>query len=175
MKYLLLFLSIASFFACSNAPQNVGGSPKNEGYATFQFSNKPPVMDLHDPSNWCNANLGEAALISADPKNFNRRLFTLGDVPLRVVLDHGHQSAAFMLHKLGNIVTIYSSDNFPTCLSNKANFQISPDGISLRYDNKREIRCDVYLQSLPNGLQIALDLPPEGNLGLAVLRCDACK
>lgn len=175
MKHLLLYLCIAGFFACSESPKNAGGTAKNESYATFQFSKEPAVMELRDPSNWCNANLGEAALISADPKNYHRRLFALGDVPLRVVLDHGHQSAAFMLHKLGNNVIIYSSDNFPTCLSNKANFQISPDGISFRYDNKREIQCDVYLQTLPNGLQIALDLPPDGNLGLAVIRCDACK
>ncbi|MBC7775282.1 MAG: hypothetical protein H7246_07575 [Phycisphaerae bacterium] len=175
MKHLLLYLSIAGFFACSESPKNAGGTPKNESYATFEFSREPAVMDMRDPSNWCAANLGEAALINADPKNFYRRLFAFGDVPLRVVIDLGHQSAAFMLYKSGNHVAICTSDNFPTCLSNKANFQISPDGISFRYDNKRDISCDVYLQTLPNGLQIALDLPLNGGHGLAVVRCDACK
>jgi len=174
MKYLLI-LATASFFACTQAPKNTGNASKNESYLTFKFSTEPANMDVRDPNNWCNAKLGEAALISADPKNYHRRLFALSDIPSRVIVDFGHQSATFMLYKRGRQVEIYSSDNLPACLSNKANFQLSPDGISFLYNNKMDIHFNVYLQELPNGLQIALDLPPDGGLGMTVLRCEACK
>jgi len=175
MKYLLFVLSITGFCACSQAPNNTGKASKNEGYPTFKFSNEPANMDVRDPNNWCNAKLGEAALISADPKNYHRRLFALSDIPCRVIIDFGHQSAAFMLYKRGKQVEIYTSDNLPTCLSNKANFQLSPEGMNFQYNNKMDINFNVYLQELSNGLQIALDLPPDGGLGMAVLLCEACK
>lgn len=175
MKYLFLLLALAGFVACSHAPKNVDTAQKNEGYTTFKYSNEIATTDVRDPDNLCNANFGEAALISADPKNYYRRLFALSDIPVRVIIDYGHQSAAFMLYNRGNQVEIYTSDNMPACLSNKANFQISPEGIAFRYDNKRDISCDVYLQALPNGLQIALDLPVNGGHGLSVVRCEACK
>lgn len=175
MKYLMLLLSSACFFACKETPKNTETAPKNEAYTTFKFSNEIATMDVRDPNNWCNANFGEAALIGADPKNYHRRLFALSDIPVRVIIDHGHQSAAFMLYYRGNQVEIFTSDNMPACLSNKTNFQISPEGIAFRYDNKMDISCDVYLQALPNGLQIALDLPASGGHGLSVVRCEACK
>ncbi|MFN0213415.1 MAG: hypothetical protein ACKVT2_04100 [Saprospiraceae bacterium] len=175
MKYLLLVLTFAFFFACKDSPKNPGNPAKNENYAVFSFSKEPPTMDMRDPENWCATSSGEAALISADPQNFNRRLFALGDVPLKVIVDYGNQSAAFMLHKKGNQVELYTSNNFPGCLSNMANFQISPEGISFHYNNKKEVNFDVLLQVLPNGMQIALDLSADAGFGLSVFRCDACK
>lgn len=132
-------------------------------------------MDVRDPNNWCAASLGDAALISADPKNFNRRLFALGEVPCKVAVEVGHFSAIFMLAKTGNQVDLYTSDNLPACLSNKSNFQISPDGISFRYDNKKGLNFDVYLHDMPNGWQITIDLPPNSGYGLTAVRCEACK
>jgi len=113
--------------------------------------------------------------VGADPKNFFRRLFALSNIPSLVTVDYGHLSATFMLHPKGNEVAILTSDNLPACLSNKANFFLAPDGLSFEYNNKRDIQFIVYLQSLPNGMQIALDLPKDAGHGLGVVRCAACK
>lgn len=175
MKYLLLSLSLLGFLACSPTPQSATNQPKNQKYVTFEFSKDIATMDVRDPDNWCKGNFGESALIGADPKNFHRRLFALSDIPTKIVVDLGHQSTAFMLSKSGDHVEIYTSDNQPACLSNKANFQISPDGLSFRYDNKRDMKFDVYVQELSSGIQIALDLPQVGTYGLNVVRCESCK
>lgn len=128
-----------------------------------------------DPANWCAGGFDEVALVGADPKNFFRRLFALSNIPSLVTVDYGHLSATFMLHPKGNEVAILTSDNLPACLSNKANFFLAPDGLSFEYNNKRDIQFIVYLQSLPNGMQIALDLPKDAGHGLGVVRCAACK
>ncbi len=175
MKYLLLPLAILGFLACAPTPDGAGSQPKNQKYVTFEFSKDIATMDVRDPGNWCIGNFGESALISADPKNFHRRLFALSDIPTKIVVELGHQSTALMLSKTGEKVEIYTSDNQPACLSNKANFQVSPDGLSFRYDNKRDMKFDVYLQELSSGIQIALDLPQVGNYGLNVVRCESCK
>ena len=174
MKYLLLSMLLASFFACSNATPSKN-SGKAQNYLTFKFSEKPSAIDINDPNNWCAAHFGEAALISADPKNFYHRIFALSNIPSKIVIDYGHLAAAFMLNRVGDHVEIYTSDNLPACLSNKANFQIAPEGTSFRYNNNKEIYFDVYLEELPNGLQIAIDLPPNGGHGIAVVRCETCK
>ncbi len=174
MKFLLSVLALTGFFACTNSPQNQNVG-KAQHYTIFQFSGKPSASDMRDPGNWCAAYFGEAVLVGAAPQNFYRRLFALGDIPSKVVVDFGHMAASFMLNKVGDRVEIFTSDNLPACLSNKSNFQISPEGTSFRYDNKREISFDVYLEELPNGLQIAIDLPPNGSLGIVANRCEACK
>jgi hypothetical protein len=175
MKYFIAPLAFFVFFACSQAPTEFGGRQKNQKPLVFQFSNKIATMDPKDPTNWCNAKYGQAVLISADPKNFHRRLFALGDLPIRVIIDTGHQTAAFMMYKQGNQIEISTSDNLPMCLSNKAGFQLSSDGLSFRYNNKRDISFDVYMQELTNGTQIALDLPPSGSHGMTVIPCKTCK
>ena len=175
MKYLLLALCLPAFFACSQPPKEAVNAPKNENYASFKYSTETYTIDARDPTNWCNIPFRAAALISADPKNYNRRLFAVSDIPTRVVVFYGQLSAVFILNQVGNQVDLYTSDNLPGCLSNKVNFQLSPDGLSFRYDNKAGIDIDVYLQEFPSGLQIALDLPPGGNHGMTVHRCETCK
>ncbi len=132
-------------------------------------------MDMKDPANWCMAQFGEAVMINADPKNFYHRLIALNENPIKLVVDFGHLAAAFMLCKVGDQVEIYTSDNLPGCLSNRKNFQLSPDGSSFRYDNLKEINFDVYFHELPSGVQIEIDLPANGNLGIAGVQCPTCK
>ena len=176
MKYLLLCLTFVALLSCNQAPSGGGqNAAKNQKYLTFTYSKDVATMDVRDPGNWCNANFGEAALINADPKNYHRRLFALSDVPTRIAVDFGHLSAFFMLYLRGEQVEIYTSDNLPACLSNKTYFQINPEGTAFRYDNKKDISFDVYLQELPSGVQIALDLPTTGGHGLSVVRCEGCK
>ena len=99
----------------------------------------------------------------------------LDNTPARIVVDYGHMSAAFMLWKQGDAVEILTSSNLPACLSNKDNFQISPDGLTFRYDNHRDISFDASMQELAGGLQIAIDLLEGGEHGIAVVRCPECK
>jgi len=174
MKYLIFAFSIFGIFSCADSPGNVAGKPKSQQYATFKFSEKPGVISKSDPSNWCNATFGESVMISADPKNFSRRLFLLGDKPCRVAIDYSHQTASFILRKSGDGVEILTSDNLPTCLSNKANFQISPERTSFLYNNKMNINIEIQLQELPNGLQIALNFPADSGHGLTVVPCESC-
>ncbi|MFN0175299.1 MAG: hypothetical protein ACKVU0_11670 [Saprospiraceae bacterium] len=175
MKYLLLFFVTTIFCTCTQPPKEASKAPINVNYATFKFSEKPPATDGTDLANWCVNMFGIPALISADPKNYNRRLFAVGDVPTRVVVYYKQLSAVFVLYKVGNHVEVYTSDNLPGCLSNRTNLQISPEGVLLRYNNKAGIDIDVHLQEFPSGIQIALDLPPGGNHGLTVHRCETCR
>ncbi len=181
MQKFWLFFLLFGLTSCQQTPagsadEKKSGATTKSGY-TFDFSPRKFGADFKDPANWCNIPLGEAALISADPQKYQRRLFALGEVPIRIIIDYGHQTAtaAFMLQKEGNKVHLFTSDNLPTCLSGGTSFRINDDGLSFRYDNSRNIHFDVYLQELPGGIQIALELPEGGNHGLAVLRCDACK
>lgn len=177
MKYLLLTLVFAGLLACSGSSQpGSSQAGASQGHSTtIQFSTRPSTMSMNDPANWCAAQFGEAALISADPQHFYHRKFALSDIPCKVVVDLGHQSAAFMLAKVGDHVELLTSDNLPACLSNKANFQLSPEGTSFRYDNHREVVFDAYLQELPNGLQVEIDLPDNGGHGISAARCVTCK
>lgn len=177
MRAFWFIFPFVLLLACQNvSEQNNTASPKsNASGLKFVFSDTRFSGDLKDPGNWCNARHGGAALVSADPNNFYRRLFALGTIPSRVVVDYGNMSAAFMLYKIGNEVHIYTGENLPVCLSVKSSFQLSPGGQSFRYDNKREISFDVYLQEMPGGIQIALDLPVNGGHGLTVFQCEECQ
>lgn len=175
MKQIWLFLLAFGAFACGQNPQKIDNQRTDANYLRFQFSQRMASTAMADASNWCAAGFGETALIGADPKNYFRRLFALSDIPCRVIVDYGNISAALMLHKTDKGVEVLTSENLPACLSNRANFQISPEGTSFRYDNKREISFDVYLQELSSGIQIALDLPTNGGYGMSVVRCEGCK
>jgi hypothetical protein len=174
MRHLFLLLPVCWFLSCTQSPQNTGNKQTKADYLTFKYSQHTATMDMRDPSNWCTASFGEAAFISGDPKNYNRRVLALSNIPTRVIIDYGKMSAGFILHHTGNHVEVFTSENLPACLSNKANFQISPEGTEFRYDNKKDINFDVYLQELSNGIQIAIDFPPGGSYGISAYRCTTC-
>jgi hypothetical protein len=173
---ILIIICLFLVSACSEVPRTPGNNPQKTNYTTFKFEEKPDTDVFDAYASWCNASSsGETALVGADPKNYNRRLFVLNDKPARIFVDHGHSTASFMLMHAGGLVKVLTSDNLPTCLSNMVSFQASPDGLSFRYDNRRDISFDVYVQELPSGIQIALDLPSGGAHGLSVVRCETCK
>ena len=114
--------------------------------------------------------LPEAAVISADQENSRLRLFTLAGGPHRVVVDYGHIVGSFVLQKKWNKVEVFTSDNYPECLSNRENFEIKEGGNSFQYDNKKHIIFDVHLLPLANGTQIALEIDPDAGYGIIVRR-----
>ena len=175
MKLTLLILALVVFEGCQQAPKQTPSPSKQDSYSTFKFGSRSAALNPQDLSNWCATQYGNALLVSADPENFYRRLFMLSEIPTKVIIDYGHQTASFMLHRQGNQIEVFTSDNFPACLSNKANFQITPDGTSFRYDKKRAVSCDIYAKTTAEGTQIVLDLPSKGGHGLSVVPCLNCK
>lgn len=177
MKQLLVMIISIALLGCKQSSKNTAADAQGGTNAGtyFTFSKRPMVQDMRDPSNWCAARFAENAVVNADPKNTNLRYFAMDDQPHKVVLDYGHFSAAFALLKKGNQVEIMTSDNYPSCLSNKTNFSLQPDGKSFYYNNKKDIHFEVMLQDLPNGLQINILLPSDLTYGMLVNRCETCK
>ncbi len=136
----------------------------------FVFSKKAmtPADEVND--DWCHVPFASAAVISADPANFNRRLFTLSDDPHRVVVDYGKMVAALILKRTGNRVEIFTSNHYPRCLTNHKFITIAADGNSFRFDDGRYIKFDVQLIPLANGIQIALEMAPGAGYGIIVSR-----
>lgn len=172
-------MSFATAFAFGilscGSPSGGESSPNNSIGTRLEFSQRVGGTNVADPSNWCAGAFGEAVLISAAPNNSRRRMFALSNVPNRIIVETGHFSAMFMLYANGKHVEILTGENMPACLSSKNNFALAADGQSFHYDNKQGVSFDLHLQELPNGLQVAIDLPKEDNLGLTAARCEACK
>lgn len=158
-----------------NSPSVSENRTKNSGGARLEFSQRVGGTNVADPTNWCAGAFGEAVLISPDPTNSRRRMFALSNIPNRVIVETGHFSAMFMLHAIGENVEILTGENMPACLSTRNNFTLAADGKSFHYDNKKGVSFDLHLQVLPNGLQVAIDLPEGSSLGLTAARCETCK
>lgn len=154
-----------------NAVQN---GDKNTGI--LRFSKAAQVKDYHDMKSWCRRSFSEAALINADPANVNRRYFMLGDSVCQVVVRLGNMSSSFFLRKAGEkAVEVFTSDNYPMCLSDRANFAMSPDGFSFAYDNKHHIQYTVEVQPAAGPMPVVIEFKPEVQYGLTVHRCADCR
>ena len=167
---ILLCLGIACKQTAKQAESAQGKSNTDNAGLTFVFSKQASTPVGGTKDDWCHVPLPEAAVINADPINANRRLFTLSDGPHRVAVDFSNIVAAFVLKKSGNTVEIYTSDNYPECLSNRSNFSIGADGTTFHYDNQKHIAFDIQLIPLSNGTQIALEMAPGAGYGIIVRR-----
>lgn len=170
----LVTLVLGVLMACSDPGKQpasqTGGQPVANTALSFAFSKKVPNPNDDQSANWCRIPFPEAAVVNADPSNYDRRFFTLSEGPHRVVVNIGNKAASFILQKSGDVIVIFTSDNFPMCLSNRVNFSIGKDGTSFHYENNRQINFDVQIVSLPNGTQIALEMPPKAGYGILVRR-----
>ncbi len=171
-QFFLLLLAVGFLLSCNETPKqpDAGQAAKNNGGEglRFSFSKQPPGAGAGN--DWCHLALPDAAVISADPANSNRRLFTLSEGPHRVTVDFGNIVASFVLKKAGNLVEVFNSDNFPECLSNSVNFAMGADGQTFKYNNQRYIQFEMQLVPLPNGTQIALEMAPGAGYGIIVRR-----
>jgi hypothetical protein len=176
MTRLFLLSLFLLEIACNSSNPPSTEQPKSEdGGITFKFDSRQFPGAVRDPGNWCFIPKGDAALINADAQNYSRRFFALGTVPCQVIVERGNMSASFILQQIGNEVMLLTAQNLPTCLSATANFQISSKGSSFTYDNKRDLSFQVFLNVLPGGTQIVVELPANSGLGLTAIRCDDCK
>ena len=178
MRILVLAVTLAVLFSCNNVAQP--GQDQSTRVAadavTFQFSRAETVPLFQEEGNWCKASFAEAVAISADPANYNRRFFRLGDGIFLVGVDDGGPVSSFMARSAGDkTIELFTSKNFPECLSNLANFTLSPDAATIAYDNKKKIRYGMDARRDTAGLILFFDFPPGSQYGLSVHRCAGCK
>ncbi len=167
--FLLLLLA-----ACQSPTPPAGISPTGTAGARLLLSESAPESGLRDALNWCNHSFREAVRLDAAPGNAKARVFTLGTGAHRVVVEAGNQTASFILKTAARqAVEVYTSANFPLCLSDRSNFRL--DTGNLHYDNGKGIQFSLQLTEYSNGLTITLEMPPDAGYGFLVHRCEDCQ
>lgn len=177
MRLLKVFLFAQLSFIAACDPSQPASQPAAKNAVTLQFSKRASVTELNDKNSWCNnSGFTEATLINADPANSNRRFFLLGEGVYGARLQFGNAASSFFLRKAGEkSIELFTSDNFPMCLSRRANFSLAGEGTWFRYDNGQGIAYTVETQSSAEGLFVILTLPPTPTYGLTVHRCAECR
>ena len=177
MRLLMVFLFAQLSLIAACDPSQPAAKPAVKDAVTFQFSKRASVTDLNDKNSWCNnSGFTEATLINADPANSNRRFFLLGECVYGVRLQSGNAVSSFFLRKTGEkSIELFTSDNYPMCLSRRANFSMAGADTWFRYDNGHGIAYTVEAQASAEGLFAILTLPPTPTYGLTVHRCAECR
>jgi hypothetical protein len=142
----------------------------------FRFSRQDQITGRDEPQNWCYQPYSQAVPVSAPLENSNQRFFDLPPGVYRLIVPFGKLTASIMLRSrgAGKPIEVFTSDHFPECLSNAANFQISSDGASLAYDNRLGIRFSLSAQPNGTAVRALLDLPLGAAYGTEVRLCDKC-
>jgi hypothetical protein len=185
MSVVLFALATTCLFnACSQSqeksPTHHTGKPSGDATAPtslFRFSQAGMVTGRSTAGNWCYRSYTEAVLVSAPPDNSNRRFFDAQPGIYKIIVPIGKVTAAVLLRSFGGSqpLEIHTSDHFPECLSNAANFRLNAEGTVLSYDNGENIRFTASAQ--PNGpaMRVSFDLPVGLNYGIEVRLCDNCE
>ncbi len=174
----MLILAFFSLMGCQQSGDKKEANAPVTPKATvrFEFSKKAPERE-REFKNWCWQPSTEALPINADKDNLNRRyaVLTPGQA-YRVGVNSGHSTSVFFLRASANgVVELFTSDNFPNCLSNQKYFNLSPDGASLHYDNQHLIKFDSGVRQLNGGIQFFVDMPADFVFPFEVKRCAECR
>ena len=170
----LLFLLL--LVACQSPTPPAGDGANSAAGNRFKFSEAAPEAGLRDALNWCMHSFHEAIRLDAAPGNANRRVFALGTGAHRIVVEAGNQTASFILKKnSATAVEVYTSANFPICLSDRNNFRLDTSNGSLHYDNGKGIQFTVEAVEHTNGRAVTLEIPVDAGYGFLVHRCDDCE
>lgn len=176
--FLFLFLLFGAMFNACRQPAKPGDeqpAPIAADAVTFQFSRAEMVPVLEKEGNWCRRSYAEAIMISADPANFNRRYFRLDNGIFKINVRLGSTVSAFFLRRAGEKkVEVFTSKNFPECLSSTGNFTLNPDATMISCDNKKHIHYTVDARQDSAGLLLFIGLPTDAQYGLTVHRCSGC-
>ena len=176
-RILLYLLLLAACQSPSPPPQPARTSDVASATGgRFQFSAAPPEAGLRDAGNLCTHSFHEAIRLDAAADNANRRMFTLGSGMHRVAVSLGGQTASFMLKKsAGQAIEVFTSVNFPLCLSDRAKFTPDAGNNSLRFNNRQGISFIVEGVEQTNGIVVVLEIPTGTGYGLQVHRCEDCQ
>jgi len=173
LKSVLGILCCCAGFVLACRNQSADGSGAGSGRISgphFEFSTAP-VDALGD---WCKADYSNPVLISGDPANPNNRVFALGEGVHKAVIRMGNIAASFCLLKKGDVVEVFTSKNFPMCLSRQSSYTMADDGLSFQYDNKLHITYTALFQSSIQGARIVFEFPADFQYGLTVHTCSGC-
>ena len=150
--------------ACSGNQVDTAAGKTPNG---FIFSEQAPVTG--DDNSFCRKPLPDAVAINADPVNTNRRLFLMsGGGVYRVTADFGNIVASFALQQSGDRISVFTSDNYPECLSNRRYFTINESGSILKYDNQQHIFFNLSFEKKENGTLIVFEYPNNTYYGITV-------
>lgn len=178
MRFLSIYFALFSLVACNqSAPQSHQKTANPGAHTLLQFSKAAAVTELKDANSWCNRPYPESVMIGAQPDDTNRRYFMLGDGLHRVVVQGRNMSSLFFVKKAsdGKTAEVFTSDNFPMCLSDRANFTMNPDGNLFNYDNRRGIQYTVEAQTGDGAIAVFIKFEPGVQYGLTVHRCSDCR
>ncbi len=183
IRISIFFLLLSLFCACADSAEKQEGKPPAEpgriaanGAVTFQFSTAAAIPVLEKKGNWCRSSFPDAVLINADPANFNRRFFRIDQGVYKVGIQLGTTIGTFMLRDAGRKkIDLFTSKNFPECLSSLGNFTLSADASEVTYDNRHYIHFTVDVQQDAGGLVVFLEFPPGSEYGMSVHRCADCR
>ncbi|MCC7246902.1 MAG: hypothetical protein IT269_14550 [Saprospiraceae bacterium] len=142
----------------------------------FEFSKKAPERE-RDLKNWCWQPSTDAQPINAEKDNLNRRYAVLTPgMAYRVGINAANSTAAFILRaNASGVVELFTSNNFPNCLSNFQHFTLSPDGASLHYDNHHYIKFDSGVRQVNGATQFYVDMPADFVYPFEVKSCATCR
>ncbi|MGI9160813.1 MAG: hypothetical protein ACR2K1_13770 [Saprospiraceae bacterium] len=168
-------ISALTCLRCAGEPTAVPAAPASRE-PVFRFSRQDQITGRSEAQNWCYRPYSQAVPVSARLENSNQRFFDLPPGVYRLIVPFGKLTASIMLRSrgAGQPIEVFTSDHFPECLSNAANFQISPDGASLSYDNRLGIRFALSAQPNGTAMRAFLDLPLGAAYGTEVRLCDKC-
>ena len=169
----LTFIFVFQILASCNETQP---SSKSGTTNAIQVSNQPAITNPADARNWCQNQFTDAVPINADTSNMGRRFFLLGEGIHRVAVQLGNMTSSFLIRKAGEKSTeLFTSDNFPLCLSKRENFNMAENGTFFKYDNHKGVEYSTEVQVSPEGLFVVLTFPPDVTYGLNVHRCVGCR
>jgi hypothetical protein len=182
MSYRLLTCLLALQLmtgACQQPAKNTPSpapSTTDASIRRFTFDGRQQNINPRGADNWCTADFTEAIPLFPDPDNTNRRFFYMEKGTYKVGVSFGNISSRTILHwGGGEVVQISTSENFPTCLSNRLSFMDTAEPNRIHYDNQKHVLFD--LLAFPEGekTKVVLELDTNAGFGMAVYRCKGCQ
>jgi hypothetical protein len=136
--------------------------------ALLVFSQQATIQG-NVPENICRANFEDSTPlfpVGTDPRS---RYFIADTGLYKVMVTAGNSKTSFLLkpRKDGKL-ELLTSQQFPLCLSGKANFHLNATGDGFHYDAGKYTQFDLQVQKSGTGFQVLLSWNESKELGLAV-------